>query len=322
MNKPVPINQAYDLLNQLNPRVISIFPGFLPQDLTTLGLLRFSYGKPRQTQNYIIGGVLVGLAIGFLLAIGKEVGAARWIFGMGGTGLMVGATLGVLSGGFRIAVGVMLLSTCLGLLTPTFNTIITNQALPDKDLGLLLQISGILIVAGFATVCMEWTQSKSLQIAQQRGAVRSQFASMHRMLTLPTDFFRQYSFGDLQLRFQSIDELRNEIKTLLEGGLLRAVLTSIYILFMLRISVKLTLLSIVIALMLMIPTAIVGLQSRPLQRRQEEVEGVAQTRNLQLIGSVSKLRLAGAESSAARWWGQSFRRITTIEMALDAKEAV
>ncbi|MCP4799043.1 MAG: ATP-binding cassette domain-containing protein, partial [bacterium] len=116
--------------------------------------------------------------------------------------------------------------------------------------------------------------------------------------------------------------LRNEIKTLLEGGLLRAVLTSIYILFMLRISVKLTLLSIVIALMLMIPTAIVGLQSRPLQRRQEEVEGEAQTRNLQLISSVSKLRLAGAESSAARWWGQSFRRITTIEMALDAKEAV
>ncbi len=322
MDKPLPMDESTDILNQLNPRVVSIFPGFLPKDLTTLGLLRFSYGQPKQTQNYIIAGVLVGLAIGFLLSIGKEVGAARWIFGMGGTGLMLGATLGVLSGGFRTAVGVMILSTFLGLLTPTFNTIITNQALPDKDLGLLLQIAGILIVSGLATVCMEWTKSKSLQIAQQRGAVRSQFASMHRMLTLSTDFFRKYSFGDLQLRFQAIDELRNEIQSLLEGGLLRTALTSIYILFMLRISVKLTVLAIVIALMLMIPTAIVGLQSRPLMRRQEEVEGEAQTRNLELISSVSKLRLAGAESSAARWWGQSFRRITTIEMALDAKEAV
>jgi ATP-binding cassette subfamily B protein len=322
MNKPLPISKSMDILKEINPRVISILPGFLTTDLTTLGLLRYSYGKPSQTQNYIIAGVLAGLIIGFLLSIGKDVGAARWIFGMGGTGLMIGATLGILSSGFRTAVGVMLLSTFLGLLTPTFNTIIANQALPDKDLGLLLQVSGILVVSGIAIVLMEWTKSKSLLIAQQKGAVRSQFASMHRMLSLSTDFYRKYSFGDLQLRFSAIDELRDEIKDLLEGGLLKAVLTSVYVLFMLKISVKLTCLAIVIALMLMIPTAIVGLQSRPLFRKQEEVEGEAQTRNLEIISSVAKLRLAGAEMSAARWWGLSFKRITTIEMALDAKEAV
>ena len=322
MQKPLPIKECNHILNQLNPRMINVFPGFIQEDLTTVGLLKFAYGKPQQTEKFIIGGLLTGLAIGFLLSIGKDVGAARWIFGMGATGLLMGGTLGVLSGGFRTATAVILASTLLGLLTPTFNTIGVNQALPDKDFGLLLQISGILSVAGLTKVTFEWTKSRSLQIAQQRGAVRSQFAAMNRMLSLSTDFFRKYTFGDIQLRFSALEQLRNEIQTLLEGGLLRTALTSVYILFMLRISVKLTVLAIVVALMLMIPTAIVGLQTRALARKQQIVAGAAQTRNLELISSVSKLRMAGAESAAAHWWGESFRRITTLEQLRDAKEAV
>ncbi|KZR67172.1 putative ABC transporter ATP-binding protein [Prochlorococcus sp. MIT 1303] len=322
MQKPLPIKECNHILNQLNPRMINVFPGFIEEDLTTVGLLKFAYGKPQQTEKFIIGGLLTGLAIGFLLSIGKDVGAARWIFGMGATGLFMGGTLGVLSGGFRTATAVVLASTLLGLLTPTFNTIGVNQALPDKDFGLLLQISGILSVAGLTRVTFEWTKSRSLQIAQQRGAVRSQFAAMNRMLSLSTDFFRKYTFGDIQLRFSALEQLRNEIQTLLEGGLLRTTLTSIYILFMLRISVKLTVLAIVVALMLMIPTAIVGLQSRELARKQQIVAGAAQTRNLELISSVSKLRMAGAESAAAHWWGESFRRITTLEQLRDAKDAI
>ena len=127
--------------------------------------------------------------------------------------------------------------------------------------------------------------------------------------------------GDLQLRFGALDELRAEIQQLLEGGLLRLALTSIYILFMLRISVKLTALALVVAALILLPTALIGLQARPLQRHQEEAEGQAQSRNLELISSVSKLRLAGAETAAARWWGQEFQKIVALENALDAKEA-
>ena len=118
----------------------------------------------------MIGGLLLGVAVGFLLAVGRDVGAARWIFGMGLTGLLTGACLGVLSGGFRLGVGVMLLSTLLSLLTPTFNTVITNQALPDRDLGLLLQISLILLAAGVSRVCFEWVKSSAVLLSQQRGA--------------------------------------------------------------------------------------------------------------------------------------------------------
>lgn len=322
MATPLPLKQVPQLLEQINPRAVGISPSFQEQDLTTLGLLRFAYGEPQHRSSFVIGGLLLGLALGFLLSIGREVGAARWIFGMGFTGLAMGTSLGFLSGGFRVGVAVMLLATLLGLLTPTFNTVITNQALPDRDLGLLLQIAGILIAAGLTRVALEWTQSRSLLLPQQQGAARSQLASIQHMLALPIDFFRSYSMGDLQLRFGALDELRQEIQTLLDGGLLKVVLSSIYVLFLLKISVKLTLLAFVIALMLLVPTAIVGIQSRPLQRKQEEIDGEAQTRNLELISSVSKLRLAGAETRAAQWWAEQFRRTIVLEQALDAKEAI
>ena len=322
MAQPVPLSQVPELMEQINPRAVSITPAFRSEDLTSIGLLRFAYGDPQHRAAFVIGGLLIGIVLGFLLAVGREVGAARWIFGMGFTGLAMGTSLGFLSGGFRIGVAVMLLATLLGLLTPMFNTIITNQALPDRDLGLLLQIAGILIAAGVTRVALEWTQSRALLLPQQQGAARSQLASIQRMLSLPIEFYRQYSMGDLQLRFGALDELRQEIQTLLDGGLLKIVLSSIYMLFLLKISVKLTLLALLIALMLLVPTALVGLQSRPLQRRQEEIDGQAQSRNLELISSVSKLRLAGAETRAARWWAEQFRRSTTLEQALDAKEAI
>lgn len=321
MHQFLPLEQCQGLLNRLQPRMLSISPTLRSKDLTTLGLLRFAYGQPRHTTTFVISGLLLGVLIGFLFAVGREVGAARWILGMGVTGLFAGTCLGLLTGGFRLGVGVMLLSTLLSLLTPTFNTVITNQAIPDRDLDLLVQSSLILVAAGLTRVCFEWVQFQAVQRTQQRGASRFQLAGMHRLLRLPAEFFRHRNVGDLQLRLDSLGELREEIQKLLEGGLIRLVLTSIYILFMLRISVKLTALAIVVAILILLPTALIGLQSRPLQRHQEEAEAQAQSRNLELLSAVSKLRIAGAETAAARWWVQKFRTIVELEHAIDAKEA-
>ncbi len=319
---PVKVLDLNNLNIEFNTTAYSIYPSFKEKDLTTLGLLRFTYGEPSGIQKLILTGLFSGLLVGFILSIGKDVGAARWIFGLGLSGLMIGITLGFLSGGFRVAVLLMFLSTMLGLIVPTFNTLITNYALPERDFNVLLQLSFILLISGLVRVSLEWTQNRFLQIAQQKGSFKAQMASVSRLLSLPVKFFNKYTFGDLQLRFQSIEELRIEIQSLLEGGLIRATLTSIYILFMLRISVKLTFLAFIISLILIIPTVIIGLQTRPLERKQQELEGEAQSKNLELINSVSKLRLSGAEYEASSWWASSFKRIINIEILLDAKESV
>lgn len=315
------ISDNQELLGHLSPRMVEVTPALTSNDLSTLGLIQFAFGKPKQLTAYIVSGLLLGLCAGFLLSIGREVGASRWVFSLGATGTLLGACLGCLSGGFRSGTAVMAVATCLAMLTPTFNTIITNNALPDRDLGLLLQISLVLVAAGITRVALEWIQSRDVLLTQHTGAARTQMAGMHRLLSLPTEFFRLRSIGELQLRFGAFEELRLEIQTLMEGGLIRFLLTSTYILFMLRISVKLTLLAIAVSALILIPTAILAFQSRPLQRHQEAAEAAAQSCNLELINSVSKLRLAGAEARAARWWAERYRQVVNLENSLDIKES-
>ena len=321
MQSPQPIQRCKALLSDLSPRMVAVSATLTPNDLSTLGLLQFAFGQSRGVTTYIVRGLLIGLAFGFLLSIGKEVGAPRWIFSLAGSGAALGGILGVLSGGFRSGFAVMILATMLAMLTPAFNTAITNQALPDRDLGLLLQVSLLLFAAGITRVGLEWVQSRDVLLTQHSGAARIQLAGMQRVLSLPTEFFRQRSVGELQLRFGALEELRKEIQILMEGGLVKFLLTSLFVLFMLRISVKLTLLAVVVAALIVLPTALMALQSRPLQRHQEVAEAAAQSRNLELISSVSKLRLAGAEAAAARWWAQKFQQVIALEDSLDAKQA-
>ena len=321
MKSPRPIKECQDLLRQLSPRMVSVSPALTSNDLSTLNLLQFAFGQTNNLSRYIITGLLIGLSAGFLLSIGRDVGASRWIFSLGATGTLLGAVLGCVSGGFRSGIAVMTLATGLAMLTPTFNTVITNNALPDQDLGLLLQISLIMVAAGITRVALEWIQNRDVLLTQHNGAARIQLAAMHRVLSLPTEFFRLRSIGELQLRFGAFEELRLEIQALTEGGLVRLLLTSTYVLFMLKISVKLTLLAIAISALIALPTIILALQSRKLQRHQEVAESEAQSRNLELINSVSKLRIAGAETAAARWWGERYKQVINLESSLDAKEA-
>ncbi len=320
-HSPLPIAKCQDRMEQLSPRMISILPTLQKKDLTTVGLIQFTFGKSNSLLKFIIAGLLSGVAIGFLLSIGREVGAARWIFSMATTGTILGGALGLVTGGFRSGIAAMLIVTLLSLLTPTFNTIITNQALPDQDLSLLLQISLVLLAAGFARVGLEWVQSRDLMVSQQKGAAKLQLASMKHALELPTDFYRQRSIGELQSRFGAIDEIREEIQELIQGGIVESLLITLYILFMLRISVKLTLLAVFVAMIMVLPTLFIAYKSRSLQRFQEEEKAEAEGRNLELINSVSKLRIAGAEAAAAKWWAKPYKNFVNLEIALDAKQA-
>jgi ATP-binding cassette subfamily B protein len=98
-----------------------------------------------------------------------------------------------------------------------------------------------------------------------------------------------------------------EIQTALSGGALQALLSGVFLLFMLRISVKLTVLAVVLALVLVGPTVWIGRRTLRLERQREDHLAEAASRNLELITSVSKLRLAGVEGAAARYWWQPYR---------------
>jgi ATP-binding cassette subfamily B protein len=285
-------------------------------------LARFSYGPASHGALVLIAAIALGLAIGFLLAIGKEVGAARWIAGLGGVGAVLGLGLALLSDPLRPALITALLSTMLGLLIPTFNTLLTNQALPEKDVGLMAQMAALLLAAAFADVGLRWSEASTLLSVEQRGGHRLQLAALWRLLQLPAGFFHRFPAGELALRFGAISQVQEEIQAVLSGGGLQALLSGVFLLFMLRISAKLTLLAVVLALLLVAPTVWIGRRSLRLERQREEQLAKAGSRNLELINSVSKLRLAGVEAAAVHYWWQPYREAIRKGFHVQARTAL
>lgn len=285
-------------------------------------LVRFSYGPASHPAAVLIAATALGLGIGFLLAVGREVGAARWIAGLGGVGALFGLGLALVSDRLRPALITALLSTLLGLLLPTVNTLLTNVALPEKDTALMVQMGALLLVAALADVALRWTESRTLVTVQQRGGQRLQLAALQRLLSLPTTFFSRYRVGDLSLRFGALSELQEQLQSLLSGGALQALLSGVFLLFMLRISVPLTALALLLAAVLVGSTVWIGRGAMRLERRREEQEGEANSRNLELIGNVAKLRLAGVEDAAARHWWAPYRAGIDTGYAVEERTAL
>ena len=75
MSRPIPLQDLRARLEHLSPRMQCITPAFQEKDLNPLGLLRFAYGEPEETTRFVVAGLLIGVTIGFLLAIGRDVGA-------------------------------------------------------------------------------------------------------------------------------------------------------------------------------------------------------------------------------------------------------
>jgi ATP-binding cassette subfamily B protein len=303
-------------------QALGVSPSLGASDVSAAALLRFCFGPATQPATMLIAGTGLGLAMGFLLAIGQEGGAARWIFSLGGAGALVGLALALLSHPLRSALITALLGTLLGLLIPTFNTLLTNQALPDHDLNLMLQMAALLLAAALADMGLRWSGSSTLISVQQRGGHRLQLAALHRLLKLPPSFFQQYQAGELGLRFEAFARLQEGIRLLLSGGALQAVLSSVFLLFMLRISLPLTGLAIVVALALVGPTLLLGPGSLRLERQRAERQAEAASRNLELINSVSKLRLAGVEQAACQYWWEPYREAIGCSYRLQSRSAL
>lgn len=201
---------------------------------------------------------------------------------------------------------VSLLSILLGMLIPPATAVIIDHAVPDADRGLLLQIGGGLLATSFGIAIFQLLQSLTILRLQAIADATSQAGLWDRLMKLELSFFRQYSSGDLLLRVSAINQIRER----LGGSVIRTVLTSLlavinlgimafYSLQLAGVALGLGLISLVIT---HISAHFTTRKLRPLQVLEGKISGLM----VQLIGGVSKLRVAGAEERAFAVWSHFY----------------
>ncbi|HAJ59731.1 MAG TPA: NHLP bacteriocin export ABC transporter permease/ATPase subunit [Cyanobacteria bacterium UBA8543] len=203
----------------------------------------------------------------------------------------------------------------LGMLTPQATAILMDNAIPDSDRTLLLQVGVGLLAAAVGTALFQLTQGIAILRVETFSDSSTQAALWDRLLNLPVSFFRQYTIGDLQSRVSSIGQIRRQLGGTTITKLVTALFTFLNLGLLFSYSVKLALVAIVVALIAIAITTLSGLllirKTRPLLELQGNIFG----QTVQLINGISKLRVAGAEERAFATWSKNYSRQVKLNLS-------
>jgi ATP-binding cassette subfamily C protein len=194
----------------------------------------------------------------------------------------------------------------LGTAIPLATGVVFNSIIPEGERGQLLQIAFFLGASALATMLFQFTRSlATLRIeGKMEGALQA--AVWDRLLSLPVPFFKQFSAGELAMRAMGISQIR----MILSGVTLNTILSSIFSIFTFELlfyyDVKVAGVAAVLVALAILVMGFLGFWQVRYERKVLEISNNISGMMLQLIGGITKFRVAGAESRAFYRWSKEF----------------
>ncbi|MBN2305615.1 MAG: NHLP bacteriocin export ABC transporter permease/ATPase subunit [Anaerolineae bacterium] len=194
----------------------------------------------------------------------------------------------------------------LGIAVPIVTGMIFDDLLPAGERGQLVLMGGVLAISALAAALFQMARGMALLRIEGRYDSTLQAAVWDRLLSLPTDFFRRYSAGDLTQRAMGIGSIKQTLSSSVTLALLSGLFAWFNVLVLFYYSAALALVTIGIVLVSILLTAFLGYQVIRYQRQVAHKQGAISGLIGQLVGGISKLRVAGAEGRAFALWAAEF----------------
>lgn len=195
-----------------------------------------------------------------------------------------------------------------GLLIPIATGYLFESVVPNAAIDLLWQFVLGLMVATFSMTAFNIMQVLALMRLRFKVNWSVQAAVWNRLLSLPIEFFRRFSAGDLADRSGVIDA----IQARLTGAMLKAILSGVFSILTLALMCYYSVVLTVIAFSLLLVTAaiiiVVNLIQLGYQRQHYAINGRLKGFMLQILTGISKLRIAHCEANAYEQWSVQFSK--------------
>lgn len=128
------------------------------------------------------------------------------------------------------------------LLNPLFMQYVTDNVIATLDLNNLYWIATAFLILLGLQVFIEWIRGNLVLYLSTELQVQFSSNLLNHLLKLPLSFFEKRHKGDIQSKFQSIDQIQRKISVDFINALLDGLLIIIHLAVMLAYSLKLTLL--------------------------------------------------------------------------------
>ena len=215
-------------------------------------------------------------------------------------------------GGFWKDLRIVLAMACIGgllaLLTPILTGQLLAETIPRVDTPMWMAYLAALLLGAVGTAAFEIVRSLALLRVESRVDEGLQAAVWNRLLSLPTEFFRRYTVGDLADRANGVSQIR----MLMSGTVAGAVISGVFSIFSFALlfyySWRLALCAAGLVLFMVAITWFFARGQIKHHREAFRIQGMIDGFVYQIISGVSKLRMANAENFALARWAERFSR--------------
>jgi len=214
---------------------------------------------------------------------------------------------------FLLVLAVTLLSVLVGFLVPRLTKLLYGPVL-DSGVASVLVAMGIFMLCVRISMLIINTGSELVSgCVQTRLQVNIESAAMMRVLSLPPDFFRNYSSGELSSRMNSINSLCSAIVSAVLSSGLTSIVSLLYITQIFNYTPTLVVPSLVIIILTVGLSLITMLME--IRRQKSIMETDAKTLGLAfaLVNGIQKIRLSGAEKRSFSRWAKFYNRSAQLQ---------
>jgi len=197
---------------------------------------------------------------------------------------------------------VMLVISLLGMISPRLNNIVFSSVIGSGSTSMLVSIMVFMACVSISTCLM--TAFRSLLTARigTKMSVTVQAATMMRVLSLPVDFFKNYSSGNLASRIQQMNSLCEMLISVVLTSGLTAAFSLVYVGQIFKYAPSLALPSILIILVTVMFSVLSSLAQTKIMRQQMELQAKESGMSYAVISGVQKIKLSGSEKRAFDRW--------------------
>ncbi len=192
--------------------------------------------------------------------------------------------------------------SAIGLLSPKLNNLLFGTVVESENLRLLLAITVFMISVSISTMLISSVKALLTNRINTKLELSVQAATMMRVLSLPADFFKQYSAGELSSRAQYVQSLCSMLVSTVLGTGLTSLFSLIYISQIFVYAPALVIPALIIIAVTIVFSLITTFYQMHYSKKQMELSAKESGMSYALITGVQKIKLSGAEKRAyARW---------------------
>ena len=202
----------------------------------------------------------------------------------------------------------MLIVVLVGMLIPHINALLFSEVLASGSTLVLLGAGIYLLCATISNLLFGAVQSLVSSRVNTKLSINVEAASMMRMLSLPADFFKDYTAGELANRLQYMNILASQLVSMVFSTTLSTLFSLLYIGQIFHYTPGLVLPALSVTLLTLLVTFVTLIVQTRISRQQMLLGAKESGITYSLISGIQKIRLAGAEKRAFSRWGRAFAR--------------